>query len=456
MALVITIIVLLILAGVSISAVVGENGILTQAQNSVTKSKKSAVEEEIEMAIASCIADSYTVGASMGTMVMPTSTGGMYYDGTNVYYYSEENGAYKGSLSTDGANRVENLVKQEVTGDELKEYQQIVKAAHPEKHIPTGFAYKEGSINEGYVITDGTNEFVWIPVAMTSEYTKRMGTRNYHLRKQDQSDNLSASLTAATLLACVGTDNIGTFPTNSVITASGEGVTPEKTAVCNAGGFWVGRYETGVANVTRESSTSPTVNKDVIKVAAGLEPARNVTQTNALGCANSWKTVAANEEKGTVAAQSGLITGTQWDKMCEYIGWSICDSNCGTWGNYYNVASKKYSKVWHSKADNCTWVETENFAKEVNTKIVFATGTYENVAGGTTKKRNIYDVAGNVWEWTTEYTYQDHAGSNPHVVRRGGGTNFSSSGDFATCRGGDYTPGGYGWNIGFRLVLYVQ
>ena len=49
-ALVITIIVLLILAGVSISLVVGDNGVLTQATNSVETNRKASAKEDVEMA----------------------------------------------------------------------------------------------------------------------------------------------------------------------------------------------------------------------------------------------------------------------------------------------------------------------------------------------------------------------------------------------------------------------
>ena len=50
-ALVITIIVLLILAGVSIAMLTGENGILTQAQNAKNKTDKATEEEKIQMAV---------------------------------------------------------------------------------------------------------------------------------------------------------------------------------------------------------------------------------------------------------------------------------------------------------------------------------------------------------------------------------------------------------------------
>ena len=54
-ALVITIIVLLILAGVSISLVVGNNGVLTQATNAVSKNRESAAKEDVEMAWAGAV-----------------------------------------------------------------------------------------------------------------------------------------------------------------------------------------------------------------------------------------------------------------------------------------------------------------------------------------------------------------------------------------------------------------
>jgi len=56
-ALVITIIVLLILAGVSISLVVGDNGVLTQSQNAAEKTDEADAKQALEMAISSCQGD---------------------------------------------------------------------------------------------------------------------------------------------------------------------------------------------------------------------------------------------------------------------------------------------------------------------------------------------------------------------------------------------------------------
>ena len=59
-ALVITIIVLLILAGVSISLVVGQNGVLNQASNAVVTNKAAAVKEKVSTALASAETTYYT------------------------------------------------------------------------------------------------------------------------------------------------------------------------------------------------------------------------------------------------------------------------------------------------------------------------------------------------------------------------------------------------------------
>ena len=56
-ALVITIIVLLILAGVSISLVVGDNGVLNQAVNAADNTNRAAVQTELEMAVTAVVAD---------------------------------------------------------------------------------------------------------------------------------------------------------------------------------------------------------------------------------------------------------------------------------------------------------------------------------------------------------------------------------------------------------------
>ena len=58
-ALVITIIVLLILAGVSLTLIVGENGIISKAQNAKILTDEAKVKEDLAIAWASAISDYY-------------------------------------------------------------------------------------------------------------------------------------------------------------------------------------------------------------------------------------------------------------------------------------------------------------------------------------------------------------------------------------------------------------
>ena len=63
-ALVITIIVLLILAGVSISLVVGNNGVLTQASGAVKTNEEATARQEVQMAAADAQTAYYTAWAT--------------------------------------------------------------------------------------------------------------------------------------------------------------------------------------------------------------------------------------------------------------------------------------------------------------------------------------------------------------------------------------------------------
>ena len=63
-ALVITIIVLLILAGVSISLVIGQNGVLSKATNAVSENEKANVEQELKLGVADCQIEYYDAWVS--------------------------------------------------------------------------------------------------------------------------------------------------------------------------------------------------------------------------------------------------------------------------------------------------------------------------------------------------------------------------------------------------------
>ena len=69
-ALVITIIVLLILAGVSIAMLTGENGILTRANDASDDSKRAEIADKVNMAIQSAYADAVVESTTSPSIVV--------------------------------------------------------------------------------------------------------------------------------------------------------------------------------------------------------------------------------------------------------------------------------------------------------------------------------------------------------------------------------------------------
>ena len=90
------------------------------------------------------------------------------------------------------------------------------------------------------------------------------------------------------------------------------------------------------------------------------------------------------------------------------------------------------------------WTNGAYGKKDSNKSVLLSTGASE-----TFSKQGIYDLAGNVWEWTFEYTADS---SNPCALR-GGSYNYYGSGNPAAYRNSYYTTGCYN-SIGFRLSLY--
>ena len=120
-------------------------------------------------------------------------------------------------------------------------------------------------------------------------------------------------------------------------------------------------------------------------------------------------------------ATSTLIYGTQWDAAMTFL-----------------------SDVTNPNASNKTYIQDStgmgNYKKEDGTSELKTTGQYA--------VRNIYDLAGNVWEWTMEKY------SSSHRVLRGGAYGDSGSYYPASRRGLDGPGGSYDY-YSARVALYV-
>lgn len=93
--------------------------------------------------------------------------------------------------------------------------------------------------------------------------------------------------------------------------------------------------------------------------------------------------------------------------------------------------------------DSCAICFFLSLDKDANTSYLLTTGSSDK-----TKIYNIFDVAGNLWEWNVE------TNSTNRVYR--GGSSVDDSGTFPACyRDGHHAPTHTDGSIGFRVVLYV-
>ena len=164
------------------------------------------------------------------------------------------------------------------------------------------------------------------------------------------------------------------------------------------GGFYIGRYETG--NLSQEKASVVKNNSDIgsqtwysmYKKAKGIAVNSNVT--------------------------SSIIWGSQWDATMRWM------YNSG------NAEKKKY-----------TYDSTGKGYYDSDSPI--ATGKIDAYA-----VNNIYDMAGNVYDWTIE------ANDTSYRVPRGGCCDSYGS-DYPASNRDNYSPRYSGDNYGFRVALYM-
>ena len=484
-ALVITIIVLLILAGVSIAMLTGENGILTQAQNAKKETSIAEEKEQIALAYNAAIAKKQSTDITAKELddELKANDAGAdaTKDGENIKvtfeeskreYIIDENGTITGPTES---NIVATI---KIEGEKLE----------GEPPMPAGFTHVAGTtVDNGYVIQDGDeNQYVWVPVdkdqkikvnvtskeeitsiTLTDPYgdTATLAERNigttytnneieptingpYVLKVSTATDEKEVEIDVNSLYATrmweldMLTDEVAKVKGYADLTdfckeyfkTSGDleetknmikqtyksGMLTEteeydtKTSVNTNGGFYIGRYEASYEDGKPASKVSTIANTN-----SGTENGKlwnNISQTNAL-------TVAKGMYEN-VDFTSTLLTGAAWDRT---LGWL---EETGAVSSLKIVGD---SKTWGNYSDD-TFSETNGLIK---------TGSKTE-----TEKNHIFDLAGNVWEWTTEAHSTDN-----RVIRGGSYLDTGSNGPVSyRNNGGPAIPGS---GIGFRLALFL-
>ena len=195
------------------------------------------------------------------------------------------------------------------------------------------------------------------------------------------------------------------------------GITDETADVKKYGGFYIGRYEAGIPE--GDTSTSNKVGIPVSK--PGVTVWTDIDYTNSKASAEKM----INNEY----VQTGLLTGKAWDTTCHWIENSLSSINASanlTDSRYYG----NYKDSLVPANENSGTKKTAGFSENWKTK-------------------NIYDLAGNVWEWTSE-----EARSSFFIIR-GGSYYFGGSHDHVSYRTSDFDSHTRG-DGGFRPRLYIK
>ncbi len=367
-ALVVTIIVLLILAGVSIAMLTGQNGILKKAQEAKEKTENAMIEEEKQIAMAE---------ASM----------------------HNETWTYK-------------------TSDD-----KIIP-------IPAGFAPTgidgEDTIKEGVVIIDSIgNEFVWIPCT-SKEYENANWKNNWRNWQYKENENIEWS-----------------DPQTETGLKSLKKLEEENKDLNSEGiGFYIARYEAGIPNNVDfyANSDGDTYYEADKKDTSNYSP---VSKKGVQAWNFASKLKANDMSKKMYADNSSvnsyLIDSHAWNYICDTIITNYTEKSAtGDWssyGNYTDSPKDIYKNLnvlyaYHKKNINgCDCWESKDFTYHKgkilddalsgdsnNYGLELSTGASEKF-----KSYNIYDMAGNMCEITTEIgTNEEYNDSMTKMVVRGG------------------------------------
>ena len=306
--------------------------------------------------------------------------------------------------------------------------------------VPNEFYYVGGTKDTGVVISDNAadenkgvdytcvgNQFVWIPV---EDYSK-------FVRGEAQETSPGSGIYKMT-------GSIWSGYTEPYASGYSDGKGTEEKAeydkmmlsVKNNKGFYIARFEAGDGDATAARTKVTTAHTVVSKKNAYVynyvpwgKSMRDTSAQNLNGVDNVAGAVelSKNMYKDSTSVVSTLCYGVQWDAVMNFVSdatHNIKDSR--SWGNYNNSTG---AAATNSGSSNMNYTTGRNEAW---------------------KAKNIYDLAGNVNEWTMEsYSSYNRGSRGGHYYNNGAAYSAASN------RYNTYPTGAVN-NIGFRATLYIQ
>ena len=408
-ALVVTIVVLLILAGVSINAIFSENGIIKRAKDAQNKMDQATQNDLDSINELNNWIDGKTNGTTGGG-----TTGG------------DANPSTTSKISTLVGTVVDKNTKAEdAYGNKITIPKGFKVVAHGTAAGSATYTYSGDNIpavQDGIVIENGTdgNQFVWVPVGTIKNknnttntitlgrYSSFTATNGVYTPAQVASvENCTQEVTINTNYKELSVFRAGNSATDSTAqNATARNLEEFISTTLANGGYYIARFE---ASGTASKITSK-YNQTVLG---------NITQPNAAKAAREM--YGEIKENNKLVYASDLVNSYAWDTAIVFI------------------------QTYSVKTDYASHNESKT------TKAFTATGKNND------KYCNIFDMSGNASEWTTEYsTNSDGSIFNPCVLRGGYyDTDGGRAHDCTSDRGIDYTIISYS-NLGLRPLLYVK
>ena len=311
------------------------------------------------------------------------------------------------------------------------------------------FSYKEGDLSTGLVIKDSNdNEYVWVEVPKTIYDNTTYNNNGANKPKNaDEWEKIRDCLKAYT----VDYSDSSYKDTNTDGTTYSDDYKNMLKSVYTNGGFWIGRYEAGYEIDESKGETvryygtdynteHPITQKVVIKKNA--YPYNWVRRDQA-------QTLA--EGINYTGVTSSLIYGVQWDLVLKFIETKGATTKEDLTSNSKAIGNCK-DNLWNITNVNVKY-STNNgntfnvcpYQKNASEGVLLTTG-----ADTSFSLMNIYDIAGNVWEWTREFCNTSY----PCVYRSG---SCYDDGSYNPAKDRGYSTTSHSnLHLGFRLGLWKQ
>lgn len=284
--------------------------------------------------------------------------------------------------------------------------------------VPAGFKivsdattnYAE-TVEKGIVIEDeNSNQYVWIPCTTEDSTTQLQYKRTEWEVEEDGNTKASKDELSLENTNCLD-ENIQEGLTTEIKNEIVEQVKKEKESISKYGGYYIGRYETGNENEIAVVKSDEEPYTDILwyqayKLAKGIGGGKNAT--------------------------TYLCSSYAWDTAINFI------QNTGAVN--YAITREGFNENWYDKEVKDS---SGKIIKEKNKEIILKTGK-------TTAKSNIFDMGGNVDEYTTEVIPD----TSEAIVLRGG---IAYNWEFVTpgCRV-DAAITRSKNNTGFRTTLFLD